>query len=259
MKSFKLFLSLFAIVAAAGFSSCAHQVSYPLTNSDKWTQSHVPGSVRVDTFQDKAPRDEKILVTVGDELWRVNGREGYPGGQIAPGVSKQVAAHIDHSGLFQKVYYPGQSGKADYVLSGTISDYNATGRVDQKAESTIIIGAAAGSLAGAAIGAAATKDKTTEVSSTVQLSNVQLKSSRGGTVWSRGGFREHSEASGVHFLQSDAPALYNRADAHLKEITTDIVQGIGRSGVAKRGPAPAPTKPAKPANAESKKKTGSKG
>ncbi|MFT5465600.1 MAG: hypothetical protein ACI8UO_000695 [Verrucomicrobiales bacterium] len=238
MKTIHQISLLLAGLAALGLSSCSHQISYSLTEEDKWGRSHIPGSLRVETFKDRSPRDEKINVRIGDDVWRVNGREGYPGGQIAPGVSKQVARHIDHSGLFEKVYYPGQGGDADYVLTGTIQDYNATGRVNRKAENTVIIGAAAASLAGAAVGAAATSGATTEVSHSVELRDVRLKRSNGGTVWSRGRLTRKDEEKGVHFLKADPPALYNRADDQLKDITEDVIEGMGRSGVSRRGQAP---------------------
>lgn len=234
MKPIHRILLLAASSAALSLASCAHQISYPLTESDKWNRSQIPGSLRVDQFEDRAPRDEKIMVRIGEDVWRVNGREGYPGGQIAPGVSKQIARHIDHSGLFEKVYYPGQGGNADYVLSGTIKDYNATGRVNKKAENTVIIGAAAGSIAGAAVGAAATQKATTDVSHSVELSNVRLRRSGGGTVWSRGRMVRKDEESGVHFLKADPPALYKRADEQLKDITEDMIEGMGRSRAARR-------------------------
>ena len=229
-----LFLS-FAGFAALGLSSCAHQISYPLTDADKWTRSHISGSVRVDAFKDKAPRDEKINVRIGDDIWRTNGREGYPGGEVGTGVGKAVARHVEHSGLFEKVYYPGQGNSADYVLKGEVHDYNATGRVNRKAENTIIIGAAAASIAGAAVGAAATAEAKTDVSHSVELRNVRLQKASGGTVWAHGRYSRRAEERDVHFLQADPPALFKRVDDQLKDITSDMIQGMGGSYVAKRG------------------------
>lgn len=227
MKNFRLLFLASAV--AALFSSCAHQISYPLTASDL-TSKRVNGSLKVEQFQDSVPREDKINVLVDGQYYRVNGREGYPGGQIAPGVSKQIAKHLDHSGLFTDVQGPNGGGGTDYTLSGTVTEFNATGIPNKKAENALVMGAAIGSLAGAGVVAAATKDKQTQVSSEVELRNLKLRDNRTGrTVWSRGTVRSSSSDDSVHFLQADAPRLYERADGELKKAVKQIVSGISSS------------------------------
>ncbi len=124
--------------------SCAHEIYYTLTDSDRWTGAYIPRSVKVDTFEDKAPKDENINVAIAGETWRINGREGYAKGEIAGGVSKMVAKHLEHSGVFQDVYGPTESGRSDLILDGEIYDYNAMGRARMGAETAIVLGSALG-------------------------------------------------------------------------------------------------------------------
>ena len=231
----RLFL-LGASVSALFLTSCAHVVSYDLGQEDVWNGSHVPGSVKVQEFQDAVPREERINVQIEGELYRVNGREGYSGGRIAPGISRAIAKHLEHSKLFDKVYYPGGNGRdADYTLSGTISEYNSTAKVNRKAENSVVLGAAAANIAGAAVAAGAMRKQTTDASSEVVLSDVRLRSRQGRTVWSQRRMEASSDEKGVHFLEADVPKVFSRPDKNLRSVVKNIISGIGKSRAARRG------------------------
>ena len=230
-KTFNFAKPILALASALLVSSCAHQISYPLMQSEKWNRSHISGSLRVEPFRDASPKDQRVDVKIGNQYWRVNGRDGYPGGQISPGVTRMVAKHIRHSGLFDSVK---QSGPADYVLRGTIADYNASGQVNLGAEKKLAFGNTA-SVPGSAIAGVATRNERTQVSSVVRLSNVRLtKEGNGRTVWSRGSVGSRSSQRSVHFLQSDPSVLYRRADWELKRTVSKMVEGMGRSSAATR-------------------------
>lgn len=215
-------------------NSCAHQIDYRLGEEDKWTKSRIEGSLAVEKFKDDAPRDEKINIKVGSESWRINGREGYPNGEIAPGVSRMVAKHVEHSELFDRVYYPDDPAgeNADYRLKGRIYDYNAMGRTRRGAETALILGATIGSLPGTAAAAAATVGVKTDVMSNVELRDVELRKKGGRKVWGRRSIRKNNREE-AHFLQADPDALFKRADRELKKTVTEIVEGMGESSAAR--------------------------
>jgi len=217
-----------ALAGALLLAGCAHDISYPLMNSEQWGGGKIGGTLQVRTFADNAPRDERIMVPVGNQVWRTNGREGYPGGNISAGVTNMIASHLGHSGLFDKVIGPGGGG-ADYYLDGRITRYEASGQMQPKAEGAIALGSAAG-LPGAAVGGIATKDVKTNVFSKVELSDLRLTDARTGrVVWSRGRIVSES-AENAHFLQADSAVLYRRADWELKRAVNQMVQGMGSAG-----------------------------
>lgn len=229
MARYRLFFALFASAAAAGLSACGHQISYPIQKSDGWYGAPVGGTLRVEMFEDATPRDQQIDVLVGDEYWRVNGREGYPAGEIASGLTKMLARHLAQSGLFQKVIGPGQGGAADFVLSGTISDFNASGQVREDSERKIALGTAAG-VPGSALAGIATQNDRTQASSVVHFSNLRItESSSGRRVWSRANLVSRSYEGNAHFLKSDTGAIYRRADWELRRAVNEMIQDIGTS------------------------------
>ena len=212
--------------------SCVYDISYRLTETDKWTPTMIPQTVRVETFKDNAPKDEKINIAIGGETWRVNGREGYQDGEIAEGVSKMVAKHLKHSGVFEDVYAPNEPGQPDLILGGEIYDYNAMGRAHMGAETMVVLGSAMGSIPGAALTGVATLPFKTDVVSTVELRNVELReAATGRAVWYEESIRR-SERERRHFIQADAPHVYKRADQQLKTVVGDMVTSLGSSQLA---------------------------
>ena len=219
-------------VLAALLSSCAHRIQYPLTDSDRWSTTRIPHSVKVQQFKDNAPKDDKINVNIGGKTWRVNGRDGYADPDISVGISDMIANHLKHSGLFERVLGPKEPGRAELVLEGEIYDFNAMGEAKMAAETAVVLGSAFGSLAGAAIAGAATMPVRTDVVSTVELRNVELKDANSGRrVWSRESIRR-SDRERKHFIHADAPHVYKRADRQLKQVVGDLVGGLGASRVA---------------------------
>tara|TARA_R110002096_G_scaffold173997_17_gene349673 strand:- start:2671 stop:3363 length:693 start_codon:yes stop_codon:yes gene_type:complete len=223
---------LLLLAATLGLSSCVHQVGYPLMQSDKVSGTKRGTTLRVELLRDLAPRDQRINVRVGSQHWRVTGREGYREGEIAGEVTRAVTKHLRHSGVFAQVLGPNQSGHADYVLSGSIADFNASGQVQPDAERALLIGSIA-STPGAAAAGIATKNRRTQVSSVAHLKDLKIRDARTGqVVWSRQEIVKRSVEQNAHFLQADAAVLYRRADWELRRAVNEMAQDINRRFVA---------------------------
>ncbi len=233
MKSFCRSLVLLAFgLSVLLCASCAHQINYDLTEADKWTGQTVSKSVFVDDFIDDAPKDEKINIRMGKELYRINARQGYPGnGDLSAPVSTMIGRHLEHSDLFENVYYsenPVPIGVTpDYTLSGTIYDYHGLGKMNAKAEFAVITAATVANLPGALGAMALTKSSTSEVQSSVRLNDVALKAGQK-NVWEKESI--HSKTKRVaHFLEGDNKGVFILADEELRKVTNEMIYDIGKN------------------------------
>lgn len=244
MKSYRrrmasLSLSILAGSAALLVTGCSHMVTYSLGRGEIYKGPVIAKSVQVKLLRDDAPQDEKINITVGETSWRINGREGYAKEEsMAQGVSRQIATHLDHSGLFREVYsYWERPVYTDLILTGSIYDYAAMGRVRRKAETGIIIASSLLSLPGALVSTGATARIKTDLQTSVQLRDLKLIDPYTKTVvWSKDKIGRQRDFTG-HFMKADAPKLYKLADKELKEVINEVIAEIANSP-AVRAPRP---------------------
>ncbi len=228
------FLLLTMLGVTIGLSGCqTHNISYPLMNAQKATdssQGKSRKSLRVDLFDDTASKEQNIHTKRGSEFWRINGREGYPGGQIAPGVSRMIARHLKHSETFSTVSGPGSSN-ADLILKGTIAEFSASGKINVKAEKALAGGSLAG-VGGAAVAGAGQRAETTKVFSKVRLTNLRIVDAKTGrTVWTTGQITSSSSQAKTQFLKADADVLFRRADWELRRAVDQLKQRLSKANL----------------------------
>ncbi len=209
------------------FPSCAHRVGYKLGKQDSRIANPIPYSVKVLEFQDEAPVGEKILVAGGGHKWRTNAQEGYEEERLSQAVSRTIAEHLEHSNLFAKVYYPEDSdATASLELSGVVRDYNAMGKVNEKAEKIVILGSTFGWLPGALGSLGATSFSKTDVLTRVDLGDLKLTNTQENrVVWSKRS-HVHRKNFRAHFMKADADEVYEAADDTLREAINEMIQEI---------------------------------
>ncbi len=138
-----------------------------------------------------------------------------------------VAKHLDHSGLFKKVVVGTNVQKSDLLLRGDISDYSSMAKINSTAEG-ITAGTAGFGLIGAIVGSATTSGSKTEVKSSVELGNVELRRSNPSTlIWS--GTVVSSTNFVAHWRNAEERVVFAHADESLKRVVSELVHKLGKS------------------------------
>jgi len=221
-------LQLLAAAAACVLVSCSHTVGYDLGAAEVYNGTPVAKSIHVKLFEDASPRDEKINIKIGTQSWRINAREGYNEEEtLTQGVSRQIASHIEHSKTFNKVFYPNENPVyTDLVLTGTIYDYAAMGKVRKGAETGVIVASTLLSIPGALISSGITAPMKTTLKTSVELRDLKLVDPyTGRVVWSKDKITRQEDYT-RHFMKADAAKLYKLADSELKLIVNEMITGI---------------------------------
>lgn len=215
-----LFILALPLLAAG----CAHTIGYRLTEQDRWTGPKIEGVVCVEPFVDlSAPMPEEEQN--GEETWRTNYRGHYRSANLTAQVTAMIVKHLAYSGLFTKVV-SGAGTRADWFLSGTLTDFQAQGRVNHEAES-IQTSLAGFGLLGGVLGDVATYKMTSEIRTRVTLSDLNLADKTGRSVW-------HDSISidtdtNLYFGDAGRYAIFNFPDFALKDAVNQMIHSLGTS------------------------------
>jgi hypothetical protein len=179
--------------------------------------------VAVGTFTDRTPPETRKKVEEGDQTWRTNYRARYANTNLGEDVSKLIAAHLTHSGLFERVTTESTAG-ADFVLSGTLSEYSAMGKINSAAETGQAVAAGFG-LVGALVGAASTAGSETEIRVSLKLDDLKLARKSGDLLW-QDSITVRTNFS-AHFNNAGEAMVFKHADEALKTAVAEMIQRIG--------------------------------
>ncbi len=226
---------LFIIVLSSFCTGCLHTVKYSLTEKDRWTGAKISGTVYVQPFTDKTQVETTDWrkwqpVHISNQVWRVNYRGGYKETNLTGQVTAMITKHLSYSGLFTKGI-SGSETNADFVLSGTLVDFQARGRVNKTAENVQAVSAGFG-LLGALVGSAATEDMKSEIKTAVKLDGLNLNDRMGQTLW-RDSISISNDVA-ADFEEAGQDAIFNYPDQALKEAVTEMIHRLGNSSLTNR-------------------------
>ena len=208
---------------------CSHTVNYKLNESDRWTGPKISAAVYVKPFVDATTPITNKVEKVGKQVWRTNYRKGYASTNLSSQVTAMIAKHLAYSGLFTSVSSNEVNSK--YVLSGTLSDFQAHGLANETAENIQAVSAGFGAL-GALFGAASTSGMKSEIKTSVALSDVQLADKSGEALW-----RDSiSVTNDVHisFEEATQYAIFNHPDKGLRDAVNEMIRRMGNSALTNR-------------------------
>ncbi len=222
----RLFILALPFLAAG----CAHTVGYKLTESDRWTGPKIDGVVCVQPFADHTVPIRNKEEDIGKGTWRTNYRKYYSSTNLSAQVTAMVTKHLAYSGLFTQVV-SGTETNADWVLSGTLADFQVHGRVNHKAEDIQLVSSEFGLLGGLA-GDAATAKMTSEIKMLVKLDDLNLADKAGHSVW-------HDSISintdtNVDFEEVNEIYIFNLPDQSLKDAVNEMIHHLGNSSLTNR-------------------------
>ena len=218
-------LNLIFGIGVLALTGCSHSLKYKLTEQDRWKGPTINQSVAVGAFVDNSVPETRKKIEDSNDTWRTNYRTRYANTNLGPDVSRMIAAHLAHSGLFKTVTADTNSN-ADFILSGRISEYSSIGRINSAAETGQAVAAGFG-LIGALVGAASTAGSETEIRVSVKLDDVKLTGKSGDTYWkdSIGSTTNFT----AHFNNAAEAVVFTHADEALKAVVTEMIQRIGAS------------------------------
>lgn len=206
-------------------SGCAHNVSYELTEKDRWQGPKIQGTVYVESFIDRSPAITNREITIGDDTWRANYRNGYANTNLTDGVTAMLVKHLQHSGLFKKVA-SGADTNADFILKGTLTKFETYAQVNQKAETIQAVSAGFG-LIGALVNSASTAKMTSEIKTGVQFDNVKLSDKTGQIFWTDSLIITNKQDA--DFMSANETVVFFHCDEALKQAVTEMIKRIGNS------------------------------
>jgi hypothetical protein len=205
---------------------CSHTVKYKLDESDRWTGPKINAVVYVKPFIDNAPLATNKVDRVNKEVWRNNYRKGYSSTNLSAQVTAMISQHLAYSGLFKGV--SSNEVNANYVLSGTLSNFQTHALANNKAEDIQAVSAGFG-LIGALVGAASTSEMKSEIKTAVALSDVQLADKSGMSLWHDSvGFTNDVH---VAFQEADPNVLFIHPDQGLRQAVKEMIRRMGNSSL----------------------------
>lgn len=246
-------VSIALLVAVSGVG-CAHSIQYKLTSADRWSGVIIEKTVVVKTFKDDTVPPAQAETHEGAYTWRHNVRDGYKDKEIAHGVTAMIAQHLSYSGLFKQVRFEEDEDRADLVLTGTITEYSVSARVNKGAETTMNASAGFGAI-GALLAAAVTAREQTEIICDVKLLYLELRDRLSGQIVWQDAIEVRRDFS-AYFTQAAQGVLYRHADDCLKEVVAEMIGRISQAQVTgaitrsetttARQPSPGPSARASP-------------
>jgi hypothetical protein len=205
---------------------CSHTVKYKLDESDRWTGPKINAVVYVKPIVDQAPLTTNKVDRVNKEVWRNNYRQGYDNTNLSAQVTAMISQHLAYSGLFKGV--SSNEVNANYILSGTLSDFRTHGLANRTAEDIQTTTAGFGVL-GAILGAVSTSGMKSEIKTSVALSDVQLADKSGQALW-------HDSVSvtndvRISFEEATQSAIFNQPDQGLRQAVKEMIRRMGNSSL----------------------------
>jgi hypothetical protein len=205
---------------------CSHTVKYKLDESDRWTGPKINAVVYVKPIVDRAPLTTNKVERVNKEVWRNNYRQGYDNTNLSAQVTAMISQHLAYSGLFKGV--SSNELNANYILSGTLSDFRTHALANKVAEG-IQAGTAGFGLIGALVGTASTSEMKSEIKTSVALSDVQLADKSGTSLWNGSvGFTNDVH---VAFQEADSNVLFIHPDQGLRQAVKEMIRRMGNSSL----------------------------
>jgi len=205
---------------------CSHTVKYKLDESDRWTGPKINAVVYVKPFADQAPLATNKVDRVNKEVWRNNYRNRYENTNLSAQVTAMISQHLAYSGLFKSV--SSNEVNANYVLSGTLSDFRTHALVNNKAEDIQAVSMGFGVL-GALVGAASTSEMKSEIKTTVALTDVQVADKSGAPLWHDSiGYTNDVHVS---YQEASSDVLFVHPDQGLRQAVKEMIRRMGNSSL----------------------------
>jgi hypothetical protein len=225
--------SLCLLLLLSNLVGCRHIVYYKTTPETAREGRKIvrqwPGNLRIMKFTDQAPKHPSVSLVVDGKTWKTNTMDVYKGKEYAGAIAHMMAKDLASTGMFPHVLGPDDRGlDTDYVLMGTIWDFSAVGLWHKGPESAVIFSSVLANLPGALISAAATSKITTEIVTSVILTDIRMLNLKTGKVmWTCPILRAGGKET-VSWSKADPDKLASRADDRLREVVTQLIERMQR-------------------------------
>lgn len=216
-KSFFLFIPLFVISCSINQKIVYRTDNLPLLSST------IPITVSIKELSDERNISSKNLLLFENsrQTWVdkktvcINSEKHYTKEAVTLQISRQIAEHFDKIKLFQQTTFAGDSIKADYYITGSLSYFYGL----QDFSTAAAIGAQFG-----LIGALATSGATTPAEIIIEIKNIALYDNNGNLIQDFGTYRkEYSEE-----LSADAYCwcIYGNINQKLQDFNDGLANKI---------------------------------
>ncbi len=217
-------LTIALIVVLFVFGGCSHNIKYVVDNNSIYLaakpQAYSLASV---IFKDISAEQTFTKCAVvqnayenKDMIFRYNSPDKYAGKEVALGISKMIAEHLQAAGLFS-------GADNEICLSGDIAKFEAFCEVNMAGEKAVNTAGIWFGAIGAGIAASSHKNEEIERWGSIELVNIKLtRKSDNQIVWQ--GSVKVNEKEKVKWLNDQGP--YVLADNLLKEAVNQLTEKI---------------------------------